>query len=475
MRFSLSNKIIFFFSLFILASMAVTIVYIYIEMEEIIKEQIVADLNSIVEASEGQVFLFFEKFKTRTVDWSSDGFIRSEFEEIIKTNDIQKIERLSEYIKAKKQIMDPGIMITDLFNFDGVVLVSSVKERVGHSESLEELNEEYRFSSAKFASFGESFVSGLVYEDEPGHSGEPMWHVSSPIISLESDGKVIGVITNHILGKEFHRILSGEFQKKEGAQTGDFFLKNRRTSEIYLVSKEKLMITPSRFIENAVLKQKVDTEPVKKCFEENQEFSGFYENYLGKKVVGASMCLTDQGLALVAEINEDELFIPLTKERYHIILLSAFGWLISIFFIYLIIRFFLNNLLIISKTALEVAKNNFNIRVKVKSKDEIGDLAKVFNQMLDSIQNYQNELKKSENALKEINFSLESKILERTVELEKLKVSLEKTVEERTAELQNKIDELEKFKQLTVGRELKMVELKEEIAKLKNNQNPQTL
>jgi hypothetical protein len=43
---------------------------------------------------------------------------------------------------------------------------------------------------------------------------------------------------------------------------------------------------------------------------------------------------------------------------------------------------------------------------------------------------------------------------------------LEKRVEERTEELQQKIGELEKYKRLTVDRELKMVELKKEINKL---------
>lgn len=52
-------------------------------------------------------------------------------------------------------------------------------------------------------------------------------------------------------------------------------------------------------------------------------------------------------------------------------------------------------------------------------------------------------------------------------ELKELQESLEKKVEERTKELQERIDELEKFRKLTVGRELRMVELKEEIERLK--------
>ena len=52
-------------------------------------------------------------------------------------------------------------------------------------------------------------------------------------------------------------------------------------------------------------------------------------------------------------------------------------------------------------------------------------------------------------------------------ELENLKNNLGKIVEERTKELEGKVEELERFHDLTVGREMKMIELKKEIEKLK--------
>jgi len=466
MRISLSYKIIFFFSAVVLTIIVITSVYFYNETEKIFKNQILYNLINIAEISEGQIFLLFEKFKTRTSDWSSDGFIRSEFEEIIKSNDSQRAERLAEYVETKK-IMDPAIMITDIFNLDGVAVVSTFKERIGHSEPLEEMDEEYNFSQAKNASFGKAFASGLIYEAEPGHS-EPLWHISVPIVSLKTD-EVIGVMVNHISGKEFYKVLSGKFQVKMGAKTGELFFTNQKTSEIYLVNKEWLMITPSRFVEDAVLKQKVDTEPIKKCFEENQEFSGIYKNYLGKEVIGASMCLTDQEMILMAEIGKDELFFPLKEKRNQAILIIGLIWLLSSLMIYWVIKFFLGNLMIIQKTAVEVAKNNYEAKATVKSKDEIGDLAAIFNDMIDKIKISQKQLKEADIRLTAINLSLEQKVKERTAELEKLKAGLEQSVVEKNKELYQKLNELEKFKSLTVGRELKMIELKKEIEALKKN------
>jgi len=63
--------------------------------------------------------------------------------------------------------------------------------------------------------------------------------------------------------------------------------------------------------------------------------------------------------------------------------------------------------------------------------------------------------------------SLEIKVAVRTKELKELAVTLDQRVKERTRELQEKMEELERFNKLAIGRELKMIGLKEEIKELK--------
>ncbi|MCK4464046.1 MAG: hypothetical protein KAU58_07025 [Candidatus Omnitrophica bacterium] len=57
---------------------------------------------------------------------------------------------------------------------------------------------------------------------------------------------------------------------------------------------------------------------------------------------------------------------------------------------------------------------------------------------------------------------------EKTKALEEAKAELEKKISERTKELRERVEELEKFSKVAVGRELKMVELKEKIKALEN-------
>lgn len=62
--------------------------------------------------------------------------------------------------------------------------------------------------------------------------------------------------------------------------------------------------------------------------------------------------------------------------------------------------------------------------------------------------------------------SLAKKVTERTNELIALTAHQEEEIQKRTFELREKLLELEKFNKLAIGRELKMIELKEEIKKL---------
>lgn len=71
--------------------------------------------------------------------------------------------------------------------------------------------------------------------------------------------------------------------------------------------------------------------------------------------------------------------------------------------------------------------------------------------------------------LEESKATLEIKVEARTKELTELTDHLEEQVKQRTKQLQSKVQELEKFQKFAVGREIKMVELKKEISKLKKN------
>ncbi len=84
-----------------------------------------------------------------------------------------------------------------------------------------------------------------------------------------------------------------------------------------------------------------------------------------------------------------------------------------------------------------------------------------------SSQKYYLDLLKAQEEAETARAILEVRVEARTSEIKKFAEDLSEQITEKTKKLQGKIEELEKFNKLAVGRELKMIELKEEIRKLK--------
>ncbi len=111
------------------------------------------------------------------------------------------------------------------------------------------------------------------------------------------------------------------------------------------------------------------------------------------------------------------------------------------------------------KVVKRAAAGDLNTRVEVKGNDELAQLGKEFNFMI-------GQLKETKDQLEEEKKVLEVRVKARTRELEEMAKNLDAQVKERTKELQERIKQLERFHKLTVGRETKMIELKQRIRQL---------
>lgn len=173
-------------------------------------------------------------------------------------------------------------------------------------------------------------------------------------------------------------------------------------------------------------------------------------------------------IVLSLEAEERAIFME-QKEVAKIILLSIFVIIGLLYFP--INRMIIKPIIEIERGVKVIAKGNLNWRIALKSSDEIGDLAGGINAMAEKLEesykNLEERVKEATKELEEAKSILEIKVKARTRELEELAKALEDQVKERTKELQEKLHELERFHKLAVGRELKMIQLKEEIKNLK--------
>jgi len=468
------TKFSFLFIGIIIALMGSVLFYFHSYFGAYFEKQAADNFRDIAETSEGAYYSFFNSMQTRTVDWSSDGYIRTTTARLIALPEGEERtalrNQLTDYFVHKKLPYDPTISIIDILDRDGIIVASSQENRLGLNEKEEEEEfQAHRFSEAITSLSPTAFLTNLVFEEDEGM--DPMIHVVSRLFIQDEKTKkttpLDAVMLLHFTNtNDLGNLLNGSLQLGEGAPSGRALFEHYKTAEVYVVNKDRLLITPSRFVSDAILKLHIDTDPIKKCFDENREISGTYLNYRNIPVIGASMCLHRDNAILIVEAERDEIMMPLKQFEFRFFISSIIAIIVGALGTLLLNSMLLRNFESIGEAAKKITEHDLTARATISSHDEIGKIAETFNAMISSIEKSETELKKAQMELKGVNITLEKRVKERTAELEKIKETLEKAATERTVELQKKIEELEKFKRLTVGRELKMVELKNEIGKL---------
>lgn len=123
-----------------------------------------------------------------------------------------------------------------------------------------------------------------------------------------------------------------------------------------------------------------------------QDGIGLYTNYAGVPVIGVYRWLTDQNLALLAEMSQAEAFDPANRLARDILLIGLSSAGVLLVAVYLMSRRITQPLMAIADTAIQVAGGNLKSQAPVLTEDEIGLLAKAFNQMISQLSQSKDQL-----------------------------------------------------------------------------------
>ena len=197
--------------------------------------------------------------------------------------------------------------------------------------------------------------------------------------------------------------------KKVGAEEdAGTFLRRGKTSEAYIVNENHLMITGSRFEENAILSQLVNTEPVTTALNSGKEVVGVYKNYMRRNVIGATRYLKKMGWVLLVETDESEAYSPISRFKYRAITVVGICIVGVVFISLFVSRGIINPIILLVKGMKRVAAGDLNFRVESHLKDELGELTASFNHMTDDIKDSHEKLLKLKADLEERKEYLES-------------------------------------------------------------------
>ncbi len=214
--------------------------------------------------------------------------------------------------------------------------------------------------------------------------------VVSPIYSEESKigDEAIGVLISRMRTSAIDDILLNRSGLGE-------------SGEIYIVNKDFLMLSESRFIENAIFNQTVDNIPVQKCFSNGINHEGLYLDYREIPIYGSSYCAKDLGFVLLAEIDEAETIQPILTLQERIFQTGLLIMALMAIMAFIISKTLSKPLKKLKIAANTIASGNFEVRTQITTKDEIGELSHAFDSMAEKLQESLIEIKEKEDVIKQ--------------------------------------------------------------------------
>ncbi len=357
---SIRTKIILSFIVPFVIIMAVLGIFGPNYVSNTIKDQIFNHLQTATQSRARHVETVIEMYKQRARSLTSKTWLRKYLKSYLETGD-EEYKTQVEDILADVQAENPNFLHISIINPEGQIIISTNKNSVGEDVS----NQDFFINGKK------SYTISDLHEPEDDGS---RLHIAGPLIQ---DGELLGVVAVASDGKAIESAVA------EYTGLGE-------TGEIYLVNKEGYMITPSRFREDTFLKEKANSLQTRSCFEEHiegyspvemEEHTEIYFDYRGEKVLGIHAYIPEMQWCLLAEIDESEA-LATSKQLVIIISLMLIGFIL----IYIIFAFWLANRIAkpikdLQQGAEIIAKGNLDHKVGTKSKNEIGQLSRAFDEM----------------------------------------------------------------------------------------------
>lgn len=361
----------------------------------IIKQQITNNLINTTQSRANHIETLLGQYEELTKMVATGVVFRDAVDESI--DQTQRIENVKQRIKTIIEIHEEMSRIRVL-DKEGITIVSSYED-TGIDKSTHEI-----FLMGKEGVFiGDLHLSLFTRKY--------VLSISAPI-SLNKQFAGVLVI-NFDVDKELFKITIGRTGLGE-------------TGEVYLVNKDGYMITPSRFIDDVILKRKVDLRYLEH-FEPSdtppKAEIDIFKDYRGIEVLSVDIHLPEMNWCLIAEIDTQEAFAPITQLTITLLLILVIILFITIFISSFTSRTITRPLRRLHEGTEEITKGNLDFKVGTPSSDEVGQLSRAFDEMTTN-------LKKSREELEEYSKNLEKKVEERTRDLE-TDISKRKKVEEK--------------------------------------------
>ena len=356
-----------------------------------IRDQTFIQLQTMADGAEAQVLDYLNYLKIQTSGYSASKVIVDALKKRYRhtgNNNSDKV--LNRYLAAGIKNF-PECVEMFVLDVNGRVIASSDASNTG-----KDLSQTDCFLNGQKT----VYVSDIFREEE---TGRITWLVACPVMDIRGN-RLLAVLASRIDPVTLSDITTERRIRALGAKSQA--LRIGETSETYIVNRDNLMITESRFLGDVILKQVVDTEIVRCTRKEGETKAGNYPDYRGIPVDGASMVIWETlGWIVISETDFEESINPF-KKLLSLVLIGGGALIPLIFFTSWLLSLRLTvpimRLIKADRAVIQGDPSRAFISDHEMPADELGEVMRVRNNTLKSLEEKEEELRRQREELQTI-------------------------------------------------------------------------
>lgn len=397
--------------------------FIYWQNDRVLTEHINFDVKNTINQTSQLVNFYINRAESNLTNLAAD----PEIIDALITKDPAKLVSVSKAISTIKDAMDILENVA-LMEINGSACIPIASNQTGVSALGKDFsNRDYckGIIRTKATYLSSAYISSV--------NGNPVLGLVVPVKNTK--GEMLGFVYGSLNLSE----LRGYLWDLQQGQDSKIELLDRN-SVMFLNTEEKIeelgVLTSEEQVEIAKIKAGIDSNNLQSSFRDEDNFVGYKSN---------------GSITLIYEKTATSL-LTLTRTLNFTVFIALFiSIILMIIVVYIFIGRITRRITRLGKITQEIAGGKFNIKLsenELRAQDETAVLARAFNGMASK--------------LDDLYTNLDTKVKEKTKKLEQSEGVLKKN-----------LTELEKMNTLMVGRELEMIKLKQELAKIKSNtKNP---
>ena len=255
---------------------------------------------------------------------------------------------------------------------------------------------------------GKTYIKNIYYSKT---LNLPSMSFSSPIFSSDITDQIVGVLVARI---DLEQSLYALLRERAGMGT---------TGETLIVNKDVVALSDLRWYKDASLKLKIEALPAVYA---SYGKTGIIEtvDYRGVDVLAAYTYFPRTKWGFVAKQDQAEVYFPVKGLVRNIIILLLSLAISTSVLAFFIARNMSRPLQQLCDVTRKIKDGNLNVQAQITTSDEVGILAKAFNDMLGSLKISQDDIKQHRDHLEEL-------VKKRTLELMEINKELSREITDR--------------------------------------------